>query len=148
MDAPIVPSCIFNCQRTEELKLLSKERLQGIIKASKTRDDDFHQQLPTLDEYKDSHQLHCHRNCVSTYTSKTHIERYLKQKRKSSTEDHSGPSKRTRQSFESEFVFKRDCLFCGEECIAKDEKNPTRWRQYFEMRAINRPDQSPFKNLI
>ena len=76
-------SCVFNCKRNEELKRVSKDRLKSTINASKQREDDLLAQLPIVDSYDDNCPLYCHRNCVSTYTSKNHIDRHLNQKRKS-----------------------------------------------------------------
>ena len=95
------------------------------FKASKQREDNLHNLLPGVPSYNTNCPLYCHINCVCTYTSKNHIERYLKPKRKS--EDR--PSKRTRHSLDNQsFIFQRDCLFCGEECLEQDKKNPGRWR--------------------
>ena len=91
--------------------------------------------------------MYCHRNCVSTYTSKNHIDRHLNQKRKSTVPEEK-TSKRTRSSSDKSFLFKQDCLFCGKECLERDKKNPGRWRIYYIVRTVNRPNKTAFKDFI
>ena len=140
-------SCVFNCKRNEELKRVSKDRLKSIINASTQREDDLLAQLPIVDSYDDNCPLYCHRNCVSTYTSKNHIDRHLNQKRKSTVPEEK-TSKRTRSSSDKSFLFKQDCLFCGKECLERDNKNPGRWRIYYIVRTVNRPDKTAFTDFI
>ena len=39
-----------------------------------------------------------------------------------------------------DFVFKRDCLLCGQVCVPKDHKNPHRWVRVNHCRAVDRGD--------
>ena len=63
---------------------------------------------------------------ISTYTSKTHIKRYLSPKKIDLKLE---PTKKRSRRSEELFSFRKHCLFCGEECISvRDSKNPNRWR--------------------
>ena len=71
--------CIFkgylsNCHRGAEVQSISEKRLRSIREASKLRKDFLCSNLPSLNQ----DNLVVHKNCPSTYTSKTHIDRYLK----------------------------------------------------------------------
>ena len=143
-----VSSRLFTTQKFQrDLKRVSKDRLKRIVNASKQREDDLLAQLPIIDSYDDNCHLYCHRNCVSTYTSKNHIDQHLNQKRKSTVPEEK-TSKHTRSSSDKSFLFKQDCLFCGEECLERDKKNPGRWRIYYIVRTVNRPDKTAFKDFI
>ncbi len=53
-------------------------------------------------------KLKTHENSISTYTSETHIKKYLSKKRKDGIEKQ---IKLTRSA--APFVWKKHCLFCG-----------------------------------
>ena len=82
----------------------------------------------------------CHRSCLTSYTSKEHIQRILR-KRKADEEDFEtdtrrlrGKSKRTSDS--NQFNFKEHCLFCAENCdVQIDRKHPKRWRAAYVCRT-------------
>ena len=63
-----------NCHRGAEVQSISEKRLRSIREASKLRKDSLCSNLPSLNQ----DNLVVHKNCPSTYTSKTHIDRYLK----------------------------------------------------------------------
>ena len=109
---------LLNCNKDRGLFLsVTSKRLQSIKEASQQRNDDFHMQLNNETDYE------THKQCVSTYTSRTHISRYLK--RHKITTHMPKHSKRTRRSEMPSFVWKEHCLFCGEECcMTPDPKNP------------------------
>ena len=146
---PSTPACIFDCQKKEEPKVISAQRFTSIVKASKALNGGLYKKLSHADQ-SNSIQLFCRRTCVSSYTSKDQIKRALKRKEIVEQTVNPGPIKRTR-SFVSDsfFDFKKHCIFCGTECFEKDPKNPTRWRVYYQMRAIVRTDESTsFKDYI
>jgi len=65
----------------------------------------------------------CHKNCISTYCSPDHIQRYLKRTKESDIPNPPGSSsKRLRSSAEWLFYFREHCLFCGEGCQVYDLK--------------------------
>lgn len=109
--------------------------------ASEIRGDGLHEQL--------SHDLNlkyvCHKNCVSSYTSKFHIKRYLSQHDKANIES---TAKRTCRSQVSLFNFKEHCIICGEACEEKDPRNPKRWRRVVKCRTADRGDNKTFKDVI
>jgi hypothetical protein len=103
--------CIFkrylNCtSNNESVICLTKTRLLTINEASKLRDDDLHLSIKQEVEYV------THKSCVSTYTSRTHINRYLKRQTTSSAST-SICSKRTRRSETNVFRWLEHCLFCS-----------------------------------
>ena len=146
---PSTPECICDCQKKEELEVISSQRFTSIVKASKALNDGLYKTLSHGNQ-SNSIQLHCHRTCISSYTSKEHIKRALKRKEIVEETVNPGPAKRTRSSLSgSLFDFKKHCIFCGTECYEKDPQNPARWRVYYQMRAIVRTDQSTsFKDYI
>ena len=94
--------------------------------ASKRRCDNLHETLQPDATYW------CHFSCISTYTSQEHIYR------PQNTDDR---SKRKRRS-EGLFIFKEDCLVCGEKCLEIDPKHPNRWRPYSPVLTVD------FKDVI
>jgi hypothetical protein len=66
--------CIFNCTRQEALQLVGADHIKSIIKASIPREDELHKTLEESLEADPEHEIPCHRGCVSTYTTKHHIE--------------------------------------------------------------------------
>ena len=71
------------------------DRIRKIIESSKRRQDDIH-----LDREKNltdntNSTIYCHRDCVSSYTSSYHINRYLKRTGSSSSSNQPLPTTRT-----------------------------------------------------
>ena len=72
----------------------------------------------------------CHRNCVSTYTTKERLNRHRKQESSAAESDPSQPPIKQRRSTVQGFSFKGQCIFCGESCtIEKLKKHPDRWKR-------------------
>ena len=68
-----------------------------------------------------------------------HIRRYLGTiKRKLSSDE---PPQRVSRSQVAEFIFKCDCLFCGDICVPKNPKNPRRWVPVSQCETETRPGQ-------
>ena len=124
-------------------------RIIKIVESSKARKDVLHDEMNTLSE-EGSLNLVYHTNCVSTYTSKHHIERFLKrQGEKSKNETEQPVEKRLRRSNVPKFNWKTDCFFCGKICnLTKDPKNPSRFRKAYESRTSTRPNLSSFKESV
>jgi len=57
-------------------KLIQSTRIQSFHEASKQRGDGLSEKLP-----KDELHFTCHKNCISTYCSKHHIEWYLRKRK-------------------------------------------------------------------
>ena len=64
--------------KAEDIKQWSEKRLDSVISARERCEDNFHVTIEQLKENNIS--LASHRNCVSTYTSSTHIEIFKKTK--------------------------------------------------------------------
>lgn len=146
------PACCFidilDC-RKDNANLIAgtQTRLDSIVSASKIRGDGLHE---TVDAYLHNPNLgtvYYHKNCVSTYTSKTHIQRHLS-KESRQTEDEP-VVKRLRRSEVTSFDFKLHCIFCGKVCIPNpDAHNPARWRKVVQCRTANRESDKTFKQVI
>ena len=141
----------FQCEKKEQpLTEAGAQRIENIIRCSRTYGDGVHEQLQ--DELDKNHELtiKCHRNCVSTYTSSSQLNRFSKRQKKE--QDTRPPSaKKTRKAtMTSGFVFQEHCLFCGEPCnLQKDPKHPDRWRPaYLCCEAISKGGKKSFKNSI
>ena len=72
----------------------------------------------------DNRSYKCHRDCISTYTSKLHVCRDTGGLPRN-TEESSSQS-RSLRSQSIEFNINLQCLFCGEECKKLDKRHPNR----------------------
>lgn len=141
---------IFHCIDSEkELTSIGPDRIRTIIESSKRRQDTIHEDLERKllnDEHLD---IYCHRNCVSSYTSNYHINRYLKRIGVASSSNEPPPTKCRRRSNIKQFNFRVNCLFCGEQCIMDpDPRHPSRWRKVLLCRTAERPGRQTFKETI
>ena len=135
------PECIFkgylsNCHRGAEVQSISQKRLCSIREARKLRKDSLCSNLPSLNQ----DNLMAQKNCLSTYTSKTHIVRHLKRELSSQSCSRDLLSlKRQRRSEVPKFKWLQHCWFCGEDCnIIVDKKHPDLWRESYECRTSDR----------
>ncbi|KAG0720297.1 hypothetical protein GWK47_048802 [Chionoecetes opilio] len=145
--------CFFKCGTSNKsLTTAGLERIKTIIESSKTRSDDLHIDLQRPFDENNQMTIQCHRSCVSSYTSKSHINRDLKRQEQASTKPlyAPSPSKRIKKSEASAFSFQEHSLFCGERCEAQpNPKNPSRWRKAKVCRTADRgPDRKPYKKVI
>jgi len=147
--------CIFEpCEGSTSGKPLSKagpQRIRSIINASKIYQDNRHDDLEKLLAADENATVLCHKDCVSTYTSKSHLQRHLKHHPDDAEKVDVPTEKKSRRSeTASVFAFREDCLFCGMECVMDvDPKNPSRWRKVVLCRTANRgPHQKSFKDTI
>lgn len=143
--------CIF-CKedgRKKELRVAGTDRIQTIIKSSKQRSDHLHEDLETR-LLADKHlNVLCHRDCVSTYTSKSHIKRHLNKLSLSKSSEEPSAAKHLRRSGSPYFSFRQHCLFCGEECLDIDPKHPDRWRRVVLCRtAVRGEERKTFKDTL
>ena len=87
--------------------------MSKIVASSKEKDDGMYNSL-LID-------VQAHKSCYCNYTSKS---RYFKfAKRNTAAECWDAGGKRQLKSNARDFVFKRDCLLCGQVCVPKDHKN-------------------------
>ena len=110
-------------------------RIESIIEASKTRNDNFHLEVQTKLKNDPSYQGKYHKKCVTKYLT---AARRLsgKQKRTQVLSDAPFiPDKkiRTRTSF---FNCMQQCLYCGQLCevVANPKHPPDRWRPAYLVR--------------
>ena len=112
--------CLFNCGKSKENLISAKPQcLRTIIDSSKIRSDGLHVELEHRLADDPNTALLCHKSCVLTYTSKTHIKRFVE----ANSNESSGtpPPKRTCRSEISQFDFL------------------THYRTYFVVRCVNQP---------
>lgn len=136
--------CIFNCESNGILYEVSEDRLTTILEASKQRKDLLNIAIEKKITDCPDGELKCHRNCVSTYTSKHHIFRFLKRTIAETNNNQQTKAKRVHSSFD----LKTHCIFCGNECIERSYKNPSRWRPYFPFGAIIKSSENSLKQYL
>ena len=95
------------------------------------------------EEHSDS-AVHYHKNCISTYTSKSHL------KRLHVTKVHCVSPKQKRQcrSDLRHFDFKTQCLFCGNIICKPDTKHPHRNIRVVLCKTADSPNHKNFKTVI
>ena len=110
--------------------LVLSYRVESLWFASNQRGDGLAQILP-----EQTTKFTCHINCISTYCSKHHIQRFLKRRMSESETDTSTDQKRMRS--DSSFEIRESCIFCGEKCdLQKDYRHPKRWREAYLFRTL------------
>lgn len=141
--------CIFEpCHgKKKELKTCGIAGIRTLIQRSQERDDALHVQLEdVLASDGDKASVTCHKSCYSSYTSVSRNDSGNKRKSDLGLSDE--PPQRISRSQVSDFVFKRDCLFCGEICVPKDPKNSHQWVPVSQCETEARPGQDTFKHAI
>ena len=130
-----------------ELVNAGPQRVQTIINCSRKYDANLYHEL---EAYIDSEfSTFTHISCVSTYTSRTHINRFLKRKGDAIDCTGASPMKRRRRSGTPKFSFQTHCLFCRELLeLKKDPKHPDRWRKAYLCRSVGEGDIAAPKQVI
>ena len=127
--------CFFSCEKSGPLITGGEARIRKIIESSIQRQDSYHEDLQSKLEREPNISLSFHKTCISTYTSKLHIERHLK--RTGSTRQlESEPPLRRRRSQHPTFNFTENCLICGDMCLPKDPRHPNRWRMVNQCKTV------------
>ena len=140
--------CYFkDCCKQEILIKAGSDRIQNIIVSSKKRGDIIHHDLESKLFTNPNLLIDCHKSCVSTYTSDFHIQKAIKRCGDSIGTDNEPPIRRLRSQVSS-FDFKKHCLVCGEVCLEKDPKNPSRWRPVSQCSSYKKIGQIEFKEMI
>ena len=121
--------CFFECgNQSENLITSGATRIRSMIAASHQRGDNLHEELQVHLDEDLTFTIKCHKSCVSSYTSRTHIQHQVVGV-KPRLKREPPPLKRLCRSELSSFVFKLHCIFCGETCsLEYDPSNPSRWR--------------------
>ena len=135
MSIPSRDFCYFNCNKEGPLITGGVRRIRHIIESSKERNDCLHTELQELIDKNSELQIRFHKTCVSTYTSKIHIERH-KKRLGSLLERPACDSAVKRRAYRPAFDFKQCCLICGDACQPKDPKNPSRWRRIVQCKTV------------
>ena len=104
-------------------KLSTTKRIQKIIDASKIRGDkDITDALETPFKENEVSELECHKNCISSYVSETHLKHIMKRQQTSDNVESEIGGKRLRSSVDT-YDSKIHCLYCinVSECILPHE---------------------------
>ena len=94
------------CSESSDYATAGPQRIQTIINCSKKYDDNLHQNLQECLDNDSEYSIRTHRTCVSTYTSKQQVERFLKWKGSGTTGLSVSPRKRRRSSM-PDFYFQK-----------------------------------------
>ena len=109
--------------------------------ASISRGDNLHEQLSSEPDAN----YWCHKSCVSSYTSKSHIKSHVSKK----GNNDAPPAQRSRRSELDTFIFKEHCFLCGKTCEELDIRHPDRWRPVSYCRTADRgKSQKSFKDVV
>ena len=140
---------VYRCKESgKDLITAGFDHIRKIIESSKRRHDDIHLDLEKNLTTNTNLAIYCHRDCVPSYTSSYHINRYLKRTRSSSSSNEPLPTKRTRSDIK-QFEFRKNCLLCDETCaLIANPRHPDRWRKAVLCRTADRPGRQPFKEAI
>lgn len=145
-------SLLWLCNNNSDLPLTTAGpvRVRNIIKSSELRGDGINIDLKHQLFQNDNLSIECHRNCVSTYTSKFHIKRHLlKADDQTQSTSSTPPVKRACRSTLSAFQFQTHCLFCGELCqLETDPRHPDRWRKVSKCSTAGQGDEHDFKQAV
>lgn len=139
--------CMFNCSKDESLITSGVQRIKNIISASKRRGDTIHIDLERQIDSNPNLTVQCHKSCVSTYTSSHHISR-MDAEQQNFLDDESNQPPCKRRSTMPSFIFKKHCLFCGDECVPCDPKHPDRWRVVYQCRTVQQSPSNTVKEAI
>ena len=133
------------CHGGGEDKKIAEVGIRKLISCAIYRGDgDLHDTLQDiLDGGGDAPCIVCHSGCYCTYTSKEKIERLKKAKKRKAEDDVMKVTTRsyTAVADNGMFEFKRDCLFCGDECVPMDDRHPERWDRVRECMTKERFDK-------
>ena len=132
--------CFFSpCNSSDKLQTFKSVAIQTISDRSREIQDELYRKL------NGKESISAHKSCYCSYTSK--IKQVKSRKRKSVPDDE--PLNRMLKSeCSKEYVFKRDCLLCGDECKPKDSKNPHRWVPVRQCSTVDRDCGITFKEQL
>ena len=119
------------CHGGGDWKKITDQGIKTLVSSSKARrDEEFCTKLQGIvDGGGDAACIECHKGCYCSYTSKQKIERLHKSLKRNAQGECVVATTRSRAQATGSglFVYKRDCIFCGNECLPVDEKHPERW---------------------
>ena len=115
MATPNRKCSLSTCSNSGPLQTYKKQGILKLIECAFQRKDDEMQtgMQEVLDLHGEQSSIEMHTNCYCSYTSKEHIKRYLRKKRKEgSVDSDDAPATRMRRSQVTDFDFRTQCLFC------------------------------------
>lgn len=147
-------ACVLDsvCNTTGPTKIFKAIGINKLIKSAEERGDEEVRQK--IIENSASGSISVHQSCYCTYTSKDKIDRV--KKRRSENDDSTSSPRKTRNTTQylrgpdssKTFNFKTSCIFCGQECVPLDKKNPKRWDRVVKCMTNERPDSPSFQQAI
>ena len=133
------------CHGGGEEKRFTERGIHKLISCAHSRGDvDTKAKLQDIiDVNGNAASIVCHKGCYCTYTSKEKINRVKNSlKRKAEGECVRVATRSFTQADDNgAFWYKRDCIFCGDECLPKDDKHPDRWDRFRECMTHERYDK-------
>lgn len=132
------------CHGGQEKVSFTVVGIKKLISCAKSRGDrELETKLQNIvDTDGNEANISCHKGCYCSYTSKEKIERVRKsQKRKADDEDVRTTRSQTKMADKGVFEYKRDCIFCGEECLPISGKHPDRWNRVRKCMTKDRFDK-------
>ncbi len=138
-------------QATKPVTDAGSRRIKSISEASKLHEDGIHISLEQELEANEKLTIKCHRDCVSTYTSKCHIRRQLKRLREEGNMEPTVPDKRCCRSSSPKFNFREHASWIMTRntlVMDYDQKHPSRWRRVVLCRTADRGGKETFKQVI
>ena len=139
------------CNRSDQLQAFKVNAIKRVIECATARhDDDTRKSMQKLlDEHCEQASVNLHKNCYCSYTSKSHIGRYVAKKRKEGLiESEDVPAARVRRSQAVDFDFKNQCLFCAQICVPLDPKHPDRWDRVVQCERNGLKNSEPLKSQL
>ena len=131
--------CLFSpCNDQGALQTFKTLAVQKIVATSKAKRDELYKTLSETEK-----------NLLTSHATVNILQsRNNEQKKRKGALAHTVVSKRLLKSQCSDFVFKRDCLLCGNVCKMKDSNNPHRWVQVRQCKTVNRSSAITFKQQL
>ena len=133
--------CLFSpCNDQGALQTFKTVAVQKIVATSKAKRDELYKPL------SETEIVFAHKSC---YCKKNTSKRgNNEQKKRKYALVHTVVSKRLLKSQCIEFVFKRDCMLCGNVCKMKDINNAHRWVQVRQCKSVNRGSATTVKQQL
>ena len=151
MATPNRKCSLSTCSNSGPLQTYKKQGILKLIECAFQRKDDEMQtgMQEVLDLHGEQSSIEMHTNCYCSYTSKEHIKRYLRKKRKEgSVDSDDAPATRMRRSQVTDFDFRTQCLFCANVCEQINPKHPERWNRVIQCERMGMKNAPPFKDIV
>ncbi len=146
--------CIPTCFKSGQLKTFKLQGVKRLLECVTERHDNETQSRvqAILDSQGEQASVEVHKNCYCSFTSKDNIKKCVAKKRKSGSLDldeaRIPAARRIRRSPIIEFNFKKQCLFCAEECKPFNDRHPDRWDRVVQCERKGVKGAPAFKPII